>query len=467
MKTSQAAGVSLDPTGRTLKIDDLLLDDRAVVDEARRWTTGPRGPVVDDVDVLAGADLSVFVTEAMIIGCHALAVTGQAADVRAVEQAVKDVGEKTADAASRAAGVTERAAREAASTVAKVAADAKNAIAEADRQTRTELTAAVESARTGLLGEMGRLFGGERPELLDRLRPMLDRFGVELDARLRDSAAELLEKTSRQFDPADPASPMARHAAALVQQQGAFATQLEKSYAELAAKVEEVATAMKVREARAAMLDLSPTKGAPYEEALHRLMSSVAVGLGDEYADTRTTIGLVPHSRKGDGVLAVAGGVARVLVEMTDSARSGWNDYLDEAERNRGAVAALGIVRTPEQNAGQAIRVLGPRRIVISFDPEHDDPQLLRTVVLLLRTVALAATARTGTAELATAEERIGEAIAHLEKIDAVKTLAGSIQRNATKIDRDCTTIAVAIARLLNQALAALAGAEDAEGTAA
>ena len=60
---------------------------------------------------------------------------------------------------------------------------------------------------------------------------------------------------------------------------------------------------------------------------------------------------------------------------MTDSARTGWTDYLDEAERNRDAVARLGLVRTAEQNGGPPIRASGPRRIVMAFDPGTDDPE--------------------------------------------------------------------------------------------
>jgi hypothetical protein len=150
-----------------------------------------------------------------------------------------------------------------------------------------------------------------------------------------------------------------------------------------------------------------------------------------------------------------AGGV----LEMTDSSRTGWGDYFDEAERNRAAVAAIGIVRTPEQNDNQSIRVLGPRRIVRSSDPDHDDPELLRTIVLLVRTVALAAMARTGASEIATAEQKIGEAFARLDKI---AKLASGIQKNAGTIDSECTGLSAAIRRLLDEALVALAGTPSA-----
>jgi hypothetical protein len=190
-------------------------------------------------------------------------------------------------------------------------------------------------------------------------------------------------------------------------------------------------------------------------------MHEVASGLGDEYADTRRAVGRLPRCTKGDGLLTVGTSDARVLLEMTDSGRTGWIEYLDEAERNREAAASLGLVRTPEQNGGRSIRVLGGRRIVLAFDPETDDPDLLRTVVILLRTAAIAAAFREGTREIATAQEHIADALAQLNRVDVVKKTAASIQRSATKIDSECTNLNTGVRRLLDQALAALSGAES------
>ncbi len=78
---------------------------------------------------------------------------------------------------------------------------------------------------------------------------------------------------------------------------------------------------------------------------------------------------------------------------------------------------------------------------MIAFNPDEDDPELLRTVVMLLRTVAITASLRTGSAEVETAEEKIAEALTQLEKIDAVKKIAGTIQKGAAKIDSECTSI--------------------------
>lgn len=158
---------------------------------------------------------------------------------------------------------------------------------------------------------------------------------------------------------------------------------------------------------------VTPIKGDTFEDQLNTVLTAIAAGLDDEYTDTHATVGAVSRSKKGDG-LTVNGGAARVVIEMTDSARDNWTAYFDEAERNRHAAASLGFVRTPDQNGGQSIRVLGPRRIVLAFDPGSDDPELVRTIVMLLRTGALAAATRKGAHQIATAEEKITEAVDQL-----------------------------------------------------
>jgi hypothetical protein len=142
------------------------------------------------------------------------------------------------------------------------------------------------------------------------------------------------------------------------------------------------------------------------------------------------------------------------------SARVGWAEYLDEAERNRRAGAALGIVRTTEQNGGQSIRTLGARRIVLAYNPTVDEPDLVRTVIMLLRAAALSAMSRRGGDQLDTAEEKISEAVTQLDKLDEIKKAAGSIHKNADKVETGCTAVCSGIERLLAEALAALTAAK-------
>lgn len=166
-------------------------------------------------------------------------------------------------------------------------------------------------------------------------------------------------------------------------------------------------------------------------------------------------------------MLAIADGTANLVLEMTDSLRARWVDYLSEAERNRMAAASLGLVPSVELNGGHGIRCLGQRRIVMAFDPQKDDTELLRTVVQVLRLAAISVNSRQDAAEIETAQEKIGEAVAMLTKIDEVKRLAGLIKANAGKIDQESDTVRINLERVLAQAQTALLGAGGSNSTAA
>ena len=110
------------------------------------------------------------------------------------------------------------------------------------------------------------------------------------------------------------------------------------------------------------------------------------------------------------------------------------------------------MVRSPDQLHGNGLQSYGSRRIVLAFDPEADEPDLLRTVVQLLRLSALPAAARQDGGEIQTAQEKVAEALALLGRIGGVKTTAGQIKKSATKIDGESDSLAT------NLGPAALAG---------
>jgi hypothetical protein len=447
--------VHLDLRGPSLVVRAMCLTDEAVVREARHWTTGRRGPAVEVVS--ADADLSVFLTEAVVLGSRALAAMGQSGEARAVEAMLREVGEKTASATGEAAQLTQRTVSAAVETMDKATAAAKRSITEAEERSRRELTAAVDAAQKAIVVEMQRTLGGENPALVERLKPLLDAFGTSVGESARSATDGLLRQAVKQFDPADPTSPVAKLTSALAQQQDIVTAKLDKNHAELAVAVAELATMVKVERGKSNVVHLTTLKGRPFEDSVGGLLREFAAGLGDEYAVTGTSAGRLPNSKKGDAVLHVGGADVRVVVEVTDStARRQWVPYFDEAERNRDALAALGVVRTIEQNGGQHVRVLGPRRVVVAFDPEHDEPELLRTVVQLLRASALAAGARSGTAEVTTATEHIAAATAQLSVIDNIKKAASGIQRSGLAIEGDCAKVTTGIQRSLDLALAAL-----------
>lgn len=452
-----------DPSGPAVVVDHLDLHDPAVVAEARRWSTGHRAAAVS-ADEMAGADLTAFVTRAVVVGSHAIATAGGAQEAYNLEALVTEVGERTAEASRQVTRATDEAIRKATTSIESSTAAARTAIGELGAEARRAFSENVDAAGKALSGEVNRLLGGEHPELLARLAPVIERFGRELETRSTQQTSELIAKAARQFDPADPASPMAQQARTLAEQQQSLGAALAKDNTDLARKVDELVEIVKLAQAasgaRSAVVRSSTLKGEQYAQAMHPLLGAVAAGLGDEYVDVSAVVGLLSRNRKGDGVLAILGGDARIAVEMSDSSRgAGWASYLEEAERNRGAIASLGLVRTAEQLGGAGVVSLGTRRIVLAFDPDSDHPDLLRTVVQLLRISAQAASMRDDAAEVRTAEEKLDEALTLLTQIDTISKLAGQIRQNATKIDTEADGVKGKLTRLLSQARAALTSA--------
>lgn len=469
-------GATYDPDTDAIQIIDLRLNDEVIAAEARRWTTGARGPEVTDPMTLAGADLTEFVTQSMRLGAFAIAATGAEQDRFGVERLVKEVGERTSRSAADATALTKRAVEEAASAVTKAADEAKTSFAKADHEQRRHFATTVESARTAVTDEIKRVLGGDNPELVERLRPVIDKFAADLEMKAHKQTDELFRKAVKQLDPSDPTSPMAKHTTKLAEEQRQLSESFTKSHAEVAAKLEtlakDVAAQNAAKEAHAKLASVSPIKGGDYESDMNQIMGSIAADLGDEYASTGKVAGIfASRCYKGDGVLTVAGGTARVVLEMTDSPdrekKGTWNEYLDIAERNREAAASLGLVKSSEQNAGRTVRSLGPRRIVLAFDPAHDDPELLRTVVILLRFASIAASGRHGDSEIKTAQENLDMAIEELQRLDGVKKVAGSIKKGAERIDEQCSGISTSIQRLLTEAMTALDGVPSVDEPAA
>lgn len=464
-----ATAASLDVRSRALVIHDLTLTDAAVVTEAQHWSTGRRGPLAGPEDLLS-CDLGAFVTQAITVGAHALAHAGNAQDALDLERLVTDLAARAEASAAGAAEVTGAAARAAGESLTKAAEDARKAITETvatgSDAARAAFVAAVEENSAALRAEIDRLLGGENPELAAKLSPVLDGVGRRLGEQAFKQTDELLTKITRQFDPADPTSPFAKQAAALGAQHEALTRTLSDGNKELAAKVDELAKAVEVTKAAAAATgrtaSVTPLKGATYEGRLHGALANIAAGLGDEYLDTTTSAGAIARCKKGDGVLMVdmgKGSVARVVIEAHDSTdRREWSTYLAEAERNREAVASLGIVPTATQNQSQTVRVLGPRRLVLAYDPGVDPDDLLRAVVQLLRLSALATASRPAEAGITTAEEHLTAARDLLERLDGIRKHAGVIRKGADSIEAECNSVQTGITRHLGQALDALAG---------
>lgn len=404
--------IRFDPDTTTLYIGDVALTDPDVIAEASRWSTGARGEPVP-FDDLAEADLSDFLAEAVSVGARVLAIAAQTSDTLAVQQAVRAASDQVGDVVARAAESAEETTRRATETLTQAARDVADT----------------------LTGQVARLLGGESPELIDRLRPVLDKVGTDLESQVAAGVAKAHEMLHLDT--------MRRH--------GELADLIRGVETQIAVRAAEEAAAAAVR-------SVTTVKGFDYEDQVVSAFTEIAAGLGDDFVATGDKAGRLPRNKKGDGVLTVGDSAARIVIEAHDGSSKEWGSYLAEAERNRGAVASIGCVKYAADNGGHAVRVIGQRRVIIAYDPDVDDIELLRTVTLLMRTVALTTSGRFGTEEVATASEAVKEALASLAELDDAKRSANAINGHVTKIEQSITKVTASVQRDLNAALNALTG---------
>jgi len=465
---SATTRVTYDAAGATVEIHDLTIIDPAVTTEALRWATGARGPA-RSASELDGADLTAYVTQAIAIGAHAITAAGGAQNTFNLEQLVQDVAQRTTVSATQAAAATNAAVTDATKAITEASSAATKALTEANQQARTAFAESVTQAQGQLRAQITSLLGGDDPELLARLKPLLDAFGTSVTSHSDEQVGKMFEKATRALNPDDPTSPLAKHRDQLDKQHEQLTAQVAKQHEQLTAAVVDLTSAVKATTAanRAAesTASVTPLKGGTWEDRVNAIVGRLAAGFGDEYLKVGTTIGRIPNCKKGDGLLVIEGGRAQALIEAHDGGRPrGWTDYLDEAERNRGAQASIGVVPTSAQNHGQTIRVIGPRRIVIAIANDHDSTELLRSVCILLRSQALASIRTESSDGLATARERLAEALELLPKIEAIRKNAGTIRASASNIDLASDSLRTALNRLLTQAQTALSGTVVAVG---
>lgn len=463
MTHTTAPAARFDSAVPAVVIDAMTVTDSTVIAEARRWIDGrPANPGPESADP---PDVTEFVSQALTIGAHAIGAAGSVRQAVDVQSLLSEVETRAAQAGIDAAAVTGTAAAEAAKSVGEATRQAKLAIDESSRQTRDAFRTGVDAARASLTEELNRLLGGDNPELATRLQPVLARFSGDLVDRARTQSEQLLAKVTQQFDTTDPTSPMAQQARTLAAQHERLEKVLTDRHGELSTQVAALSTAVTfftaARAATASLRRQTPVKGGDYENEIGVVLRDIAAGLGDEYVDTSSKVGAISGNKKGDGVLEFSGLDARIVIEAKDTAvRVGWRDYLDEAERNRGAAASLGLAKSAAALDGHTFLVLGPRRLVMVFDPEIDDPALLRTVIQVLRMSAIAA-GRQDSAGVVEAGEKLTDALAALGRFSEVRKAATEIVRKAASIDSTTTHLETDLRRWLTDAQAALARAAD------
>ena len=235
-------------------------------------------------------------------------------------------------------------------------------------------------------------------------------------------------------------------------------------------QLNELRTVIDVTAAIKQTMERTAVKGADYEDDLEVVLDRLTRGTGDRLERTGAKPGLLGRSKKGDFVAGLPTELARthtvnVVFEAKDKTQTlpEWQAELDEARRNRGAVAALGVVKgTEHMPGGDRLRLLDALTYVVAFDPATDTDDLLLAAYQLLRmhavTTVLGADADIDVAAL---RVQLGKAVSTLGQIDAItgaaekaKANLGTITATATRLRDDLTATLGRMQTLVESAVA-------------
>lgn len=213
---------------------------------------------------------------------------------------------------------------------------------------------------------------------------------------------------------------------------------------ELAEALGEVRTLIEVGRAQKATMEKTAIKGLVFEDAAVQALLPIAIAAGDTLEPTGSSVGAIARCKNGDAVVSLSATTARrhairlaVEVKAKSLTCDGWKAELEAARRNRDAVAALGIARTVTGvPGGRRVLVLDPLNVVVAFDPETDDSDIITAAYHLLRAQAACVVLEGESDELDTASirARLASAIEDVDRLGKIDRAAGSARKSLDEI---------------------------------
>lgn len=169
-----------------------------------------------------------------------------------------------------------------------------------------------------------------------------------------------------------------------------------ESRQEIVTALNEVKTLVETAKTAKAVMEKTAIKGLAYEDGVIVSLTPMALATGDTLEPTGALGGNVSRCKNGDAVATISNVVTRqhdvkIVFEIKDKDMTceGWRSELAAARKNREAVAALGIARSTDHLPGdRRVLILDPLNIVVVFDPEVDDLDLITATYHLLRAQA-------------------------------------------------------------------------------
>ncbi len=305
----------------------------------------------------------------------------------------------------------------------------------------------LDTAMNGFRTQIEEMTAGEDSPL----RAAILRSLGEMKQQIRDDVSTQIGDQKREIasliDPADPTSPL---------------RMLSEKLDGIQVAVTDVQRGIAVGTAVAEVVEPSVKGGFNYEDAAVDAIQRLASLAGDDCEHCGNVTGLIASNKKGDAKIDLKVGAkihARIVVEAKNRALSKleWEREAAGSMSNRGATGFIGLCKHFDDMPNRSrLLVLGTQSVVISYDPEVDDFQMLALVYQLVKLNTLSTTGHLDDVNIAEVNRSLDDAAKALGQLNGMSKNATAIRNAANSIISDIETLRGSISQHLGAAQAAI-----------
>ena len=296
--------------------------------------------------------------------------------------------------------------------------------------------------------EIEELANGEDSELRKVMLKMLREAKDEISKDVKGTVASQEQKLGQLLDPQNPLSPL---------------RQLATKVDEVAKSLAELREQEKVETAVAEVIETGVFGGVEYEEVAVQHLQRIAAAAQDDCEATGSVTGRVARSKMGDAVidLKVGGKVyARMVMEAKNKAlsKSDWEKEAKGSKENRAASGFIGMCKhLADMPNGSRLMILDAQSIVLAYNPDIDDPQLLALVYQVVKMNTLNNAGGFDGIDMVEVNVSLQEALKALERFDALGKQVSAIENAAKAIRKEAGEIRDAVETKIGQVQRAIA----------
>lgn len=309
------------------------------------------------------------------------------------------------------------------------------------------LVKAIDSVLDSVREEVEEMTAGEESPFRIAMLASLTTAQKAIREDIQGQVAKQKREIAELLDPADPTSPLRT---------------LSDKLDGITRVISEVQLEVSSKKAIEEVVAIGTSKGFDYEEVAVRSVQILAGLAQDDCEHTGNVTGRVPRSKMGDGVVDVKVGAkvfSRIVVEAKNKAltKTEWEKEAAGSKENRAAKGFLGMCKNlNDMPNGSRVLILDEQSIVVAFDPEHDDPNLLGLVYQMVRMATLSSSGQLDEVNIAEVNRALDDAMKALEKFDSITKSAAAVKNSADSILKDANSIRTAISNNLGVAQAAI-----------